>query len=332
MSALSPANFDSAYASMIAGAVPLHAGDVDKTVFMIAQDVLGTARMHLLVASDSANAMVYYFAAPSTSFTSIPVFSTPLAAALPTHPQHQGDGIYFLQDVNLAVAVEKTRDQIRVVCNSVEAMAEWLTERSELPIFRVDAYESWAMESIPGAYRRLADGMSLRTAKYSSIVAGIALVSYLVASVGVSLVNASADKSNQTHMNAINDAVTKIDFVSPLSQQVARLQRVSGLVVRAGGWIDEYEVKSSAEKFILIMPAWITRDYIDALGPTVEADQSTDENLIRVSLGRPLPGTTPVARPLYSKSAAATTSVGGANASGTPGTLRGAAPAPRSIQ
>jgi len=310
MSLLSPANFDSAYTSMIAGAIPLHSGDVDKTVFMIAQDVLGTAKMHLLVATDPASKMVYYFAAPSSAFTSIAVFATPLAAALPSHPQHQGDGIYFLQDVNLAVAVEKTRDQIRVVANSNEAMADWIAERPETPIYRVEECEPWAMESIPGAYRRLADGISLRTAKYSSIIAVVSLLVYFIASLGTSIQSAAADKSNQDHMTAINSAVTKIDFVSPMSQQVARMQRVSALVVRAGGWIDEYEVKDGKEKFVLMMPAWITKDYIDALGPRVEADQATEENLVRVSLGMPLPGTTPVQRPLTMAASSQTTPTG----------------------
>ena len=298
MTLLTSANFDSAYGSMIAGAVPLHGGDVDKIVFMMAQDVLGTPRLHLLVSADTASATVYYLAAPSSGFTSIPLFATPLAACMPGHPQHRGDGIYFLQDLNLSVAVEKERDQIRLVANSTEAMREWLAERSDLPVHPVDASEAWTMESVPGAYRRLADGISLRTAKYSSIIGAIALLMYCAAAVGVSVQNAAADQSNQANMRAINEAVTRIDFVSPLAQQVARVQRVSALVVRAGGWIDEYDLKDGTEKFVLMMPAWITKDYIDALGARVEADQATDENLIRVSLGMPLPGTTPVMRPL----------------------------------
>ena len=41
--------YASIYVSMVAGAFPLHEGDIDKTVFMVAQDVLGTAQLHLLV-------------------------------------------------------------------------------------------------------------------------------------------------------------------------------------------------------------------------------------------------------------------------------------------
>ncbi len=298
MTPLTSASFDSAYGSMIAGAVPMHSGDVDKTVFMMAQDVLGTPRMHLLVSADPASATVYYLAAPSSGFTSIPAFATALAACMPTHPQHQGDGIYFLADINLSVAVEKTRDQIRLVANSSDAMREWLAERSDIPVYPVEASAPWTMESVPGAYRRLADGISLRTAKYSSVIGVIALLMYGAAAVGVSVQDAAADQSNQANMRAINEAVTRIDFVSPLAQQVARVQRVSALVVRAGGWIEEYDLKDGTEKFVLMMPAWITKDYIDALGARVEADQSTDENLVRVSLGMPLPGTTPVMRPL----------------------------------
>ena len=154
------------------------------------------------------------------------------------------------------------------------------------------------MASISGAYRRIADGISLRTAKYSAVLAALALLIYVASSIGISVQSAAADESGRAHMRAINNAVAKIDFISPLSEQIARMQRVSALVVRAGGWIEEYEVRKGTEKFVLMMPAWITRDYIDALGPKIEADQSADENLVRISLGVPLSGTTPVARPL----------------------------------
>ena len=298
MALLSPASFDSAYTSMIAGAILLHDGDIDKTVFMMAADVLGTAKMYLMVDVDRASTTVYYFAAPSAAFASIPAFATPLAAALPSHPQHRGDGIYFLQDANLSVAVEKARDHIRLVANSTEVMAEWLAERAELPLHRVDDVDAWPMESMPAAYRRIADGISLRTAKYSAVLAALALLIYIAASIGISVRSAVADESGRAHMRAINNAVARIDFISPLSEQIARMQRVSALVVRAGGWIEEYEFRKGTEKFVLMMPAWITRDYIDALGPKIEADQSADENLVRISLGVPLPGTTPVARPI----------------------------------
>lgn len=308
MATLHSSNFDSAYSSMIAGAIPLHAGDIDRTVFMVAQDVLGTAKMHLLVATDSASEMVYYLAAPSEAFTSTPTFNTPLAAAFPTHPQHQGDGIYFLQDVNLSVALEKTRDHLRLIANTNEVMAEWLAEQPpEMPVFQAEMFQAWSMESIPGAYRRIADGISLKTAKIASLVAMLALMIYGASSIGISVMNASTDKSNQSQMTAINDAVGKIDFVSPLSQDVARLQRISALVVRAGGWIDEYEVKNGSERFVLMMPAWITKDYIDALGAKVEADQTSEENLVRLSLRAPLPGTTPVFRNRPAKLSSVTT-------------------------
>ena len=292
--ATSASSADSIYVSMVAGAIPLHDGDIDKTIFMVAQDVLGTARLHLLVSADPTQVTVYYFAAPSTAFASTTIFATPLAAALPSHPQHRGDGIYFLRTEKLAVAVEKVRDHLRLVANTPEVMADWLAERPEIPVHDVADCDAWAMESVPGAYRRITDGISQRMVRYSAYATALALVVYLAASIGVSVANAAADKSNQAHMSAINAAVTRIDFISPLSQQVARMQRVSSLVVRAGGWIDEYEFKNGSEKFVLMMPAWITKDYIDALGPKVEADQANDENLVRVSLGSPLPGTAPV--------------------------------------
>jgi len=302
---LSSAQFESAYAGMVAGAIPLHSDDIDKSIFMVAQDVLGSARLHLLVVVDRDNSTVYYFAAASSAFTSIPAFTTPLAAALPGHPQHRGDGIYFLADVSLAVAVEKTRDQIRLIANTPEVMADWLAEQNAQTVYQVKDDDAWAMESIPGAYRRIADGIAQSASRYSVVVSAIALLVYMGSSIGISVLNASADKSSQAHMKAINDAVTRIDFVSPLSQQLARVQKISALVVRAGGWIDEYEVKKGNEKFILMMPAWITKDYIDALGSGVVGDQSNDENLIRLARGAALPATAPAPKPMQNKPAIA---------------------------
>jgi hypothetical protein len=305
VSKLNPVQFESAYAGMIAGTIPLHSGDIDKSIFMVAQDILGTARLHFLVAIDRDNSTVYYFAAPSSAFASIPAFNTPLAAALPGHPQHRGDGIYFLSGASLVVAVEKTRDQMRLIANTPEVMANWLSEHSDQAVYPVDDNDAWAMESIPGAYRRIADGISLTVSWYSVVVAAIALLVYVGSAIGISFLNASADKSNQAHMKAINDAVTRIDFVSPLSRQLARVQKISALVVRAGGWIDDYELKNGSEKFILMMPAWITRDYIDALGPGVVADQSDDENLIRIGQGVALLATAPTPQRTTGKPATA---------------------------
>jgi hypothetical protein len=266
---------------MMAGSIPLHSGNVDKSVLLSVQGTLGTDNVHLLTCVDAKSGLVYYFAAPSKAFASLPEFSTALAAVLPSHPDHKGEGIYVLKLPNITVAVEMKVGELRLLSNDHDIMEEWLRAEAGKAIHDVSAFLAYKMESITGAYRRLADGLSNKLSKYSawSIAAGLTV--YFAASVSLSYVNARADKSSQAHLLSLNEAVSQIDFVSPLSTQMAQLQKVSAVVVRAGGWIDEYDVKDGKEQFVLSMPAWVTKDYIEALGPGITSDR-VDENLIQI--------------------------------------------------
>lgn len=268
-----------AYSNMIAGSVPNHSGDVNLSIFMIARNTLDTERLHLLVDIDSD--LAYYFAVPSRCVTAATEFTTSLAAAFPSHPAHKGDGIYFYERDTFSVAVIKDKSSLRCITNTTDVMAAFIDD-IDLPVHHVDNAKPWALETVKGRYRRLANAFSLKLFRVSSAVAGVAVAVAIVAGITGSMLSSQVITSNEQRAVEFNSIIKKIDYTSPLAQQLAQLQKVSATVVRAGGWIDAYEQKNGRETFTLSLPAWVTQDYIMALGQGAIADYDKHDNLIRV--------------------------------------------------
>lgn len=273
--------FEQVYGDMVAGRVPNHEGDVTRSIYYLARENLHTERLHLLTSFSEDGRFAYYFAAPSVNFTSAPGFLTPLAAAFPTHPDHKGDGVYLLSQGSLAVAVEKNGERFRMLFNHAEAM-QGVIEDLELPVYDVDEAQPMLMEAMASRYRFFADDLSRKTIKVAAVVALASSLIGVGAMVTDSVLATRLDESSQKATDEINALMTKIEHVSPLSAQLAALQKVSSTVVRAGGWIDEYEMVGDKEKFVVSLPEWVTSDYISALGSSAVADKDPVNNVIKV--------------------------------------------------
>jgi hypothetical protein len=102
---------------------------------------------------------------------------------------------------------------------------------------------------------------------------------------------ASAYTSNQTAKglnaraveNDLNATLTKLSVQQPLARQISRIQKVSATVVRSGGWIEKYQMNGEhSESFELILPSWVSQDYLDSLGRDVVTDLRDMEGLLTV--------------------------------------------------
>lgn len=278
---LSVIDFEQIYSGMIAGRVPNHDGDVNLTIFYLARSILGTEKMHLLVSLSEDRLHAYYFAAPSASFASTSDFETPLAAAFPKHQDHKGDGIYLLTAGSLAAAVVKQGEKFRLLTNSTEAI-EAMIDDSGLPLHNVEAFRAMRMDSISSAYRRLADTLSRTLIRVGAITAVTALGIGVVAFLANTIFTTTIRNSNEQIARDLNSLVSKIDHASPLSRQLGQLQRISATVVRAGGWIDAYDASAKGEKFAVSLPAWVTQDFVAALGSGTVAEMDNSSNMIKV--------------------------------------------------
>ena len=268
------------YQQLIAGCVPVPSTGAEDAAAKIASDILQDHRLHIVTAVSDGS--VFFLAFPSRLAGCTQDFSTPLAQALPTHPQHRGDGIYVLADANAAVI--KRIKELHVV-PLASSNIESLSSEYGLPVFTLgpDA-AGWPMESIYGRNRKTAEQMAKRTARASRLVLVGSLILYVGVTVSDVAVRFLAEK--WAARSKVAQTVQRFQYVSPLAEQLAHLQTVFGTVVRAGGWINGYVWKQGQEAFEIALPGWVSHDYVDALGPGAIADFNVPDNLVVVRKGK----------------------------------------------
>lgn len=268
------------YAELIAGALPRAKTKPEQAILLMAGAALQTPRVHFVSAMDDTT--VYYLAMPSRSLASAPDFRTPLAAAMPGHPKHQGDGAYLLELGPHAAVVIKQGANLRYLYNTLEAI-EMALALDSLPIYSVGQFEPWRLESLPGVMQHAGHQLGNWVTR---IAMGWSAGALLVA-LGAMSYNAyrATDQHAATAKTQLNTLLESTALVQPMTDTMAGLQRLSAVTVKAGGWLERYRIAGADEGYLLWLPAWISRDYIEALGPEVKTSFDREKNLVRVYKG-----------------------------------------------
>lgn len=280
------------YLKMIAGSLPEHGqGAVDDSLRILAQEALGVAQIHYLRSPHPVGGRYHYFALPSVALASELLPATPLAMALPGHPMHQGPGAYVLDAGVYKLVALFDGDQMDLVCNETDLVQEWL-QGQVLPVIRVPAEaEAWRFQSSYTKHNALVERLAGRIARFSLVLLAMAGLTYggLLAADGWLSARIAADTSKAEQ--ALSSALSSVQVGSPLAKQLAEYQQRGSVAVRAGGWVDAYEVKAGKENFRIFVPSWVTPDYIGALGSGVAADRdAADEQLLILIKGEPAGG------------------------------------------
>lgn len=267
------------YQHLFAGCIPAVGADVEDAAARVAANALHDQRLHLLVSVSGGH--VYFLAFPSRFATGDEVFATSLAVALPTHCQHRGDGIYTFAEAE--VALVKRSGELHIFAKG-DSDLERLAAKYGLQVHTIGTEaQSWPMEPIYGRDRKAAERMAQRVMHICRLVLVGSLVLY--AGLGLSDFAARLLAERKATNDAIAETVRRLQYVSPLTEQLAHLQIVFGTVVRAGGWINGYAWKSGQEAFEIFLPGWVSHDYVDALGSGVTADFNIADNLVVVRKG-----------------------------------------------
>lgn len=280
------------YLKFIAGRVPDHSqGLVEDTLCLMAQEASCASQVHFLRSPKPHLGHYYYLAVASSALASEADLKTELAMALPGHPDHQGPGIYVLEAMPYKVAVIFADEQFDLICNEAHLIDEFLADAT-LPIIHVtDRVQPWPLTSAEAKSNALVDAMSRKIVAYSLVVLGLFSVT------GVGLVgaekwlSAKVAQNNAMTAQALDTALASIKVGSPLSRTMADYDRKAAVVLRAGGWLDAYQVKEGQESFRFFVPTWITDDYVKALGQGIVADKdAADEQMLVLSKGNPAGG------------------------------------------
>lgn len=270
------------YANLIAGRLPVGSGSPLKVVMNHTYAILGTNRLHAYY-EVRAN-YVYYFAIESTHMSSFPGYLLPFVDVLPDGPLHSGDGVYLLSTADFSAALIIESGSLQYLCNEPDVMKDHLAGL-DLMIVEISAQGGKPLRSIPQAIHGVTERFSGGLLKLSTAVLGLSALTF----VGAQLANAYTQNRNSEGLNPVavendlNATLKKLNVQQPLARQISRIQKVSGTVVRSGGWIEKYNMKGAdAEQFELVLPSWVSQDYIDALGRDVVTDLRDMDGLLIV--------------------------------------------------
>lgn len=262
---------------MVAGAIPSFDQDADNTIVSIVGAILQDTRLHVLSARGGDH--VFYLAVASKWVSHTKHFHTALAAALPGHPEHRGNAIYAIQIGKSMVAAVK-QDADLFIVNEDAATLNGMAQDSLLPLLVLPSdAKSWPLESNFSRQRNSIERITGKVARLSTYVLAACILLYLIMSGAEEYLKRNSKQLARSDATA--DLIRDFQYTSPLSEQLAHFQLISATVVRAGGWIDGYIWKPGKEEaFEIIMPGWISQDYIEALGAGTVAEYNIPDNLV----------------------------------------------------
>lgn len=266
---------------IIAGCLPVSTSHpAEEVAFRAAEDALKTPNLHLLARATDTH--VFFFAIPSVQ-ASIGAFDPRLAAALPQHPAHQGDGFYvsYVSSEDATAAVKRGND-LRIIMNA-KADIEGLAEREALPIFEVESLgaEPWPLESSAGRARRAGHLLANYVLAGATVWALTACVAAAVLSAYVRQDEKAVIQPSQQLQGLLN----QLQLVQPMTEDLASLQHVSAIVLKSGGYLEGYRQDEKGLSYILRLPKWTTKSSLDELGPQIRTSFDAEHEEIVVTRG-----------------------------------------------
>lgn len=281
---LSASAEEAIYVSMVAGSFPKPKSDSSKSAYWIAREALNDDRLAMVSGHDDTH--VFYLAVPTRAFSNGSLELLPLAAALPNHPEHEGDGAYVLHIKNsdVTVAVLKDGKNFKIICNETMAVQETI-EDSKLRQIECSSKVPWPLQSLRMAAEEAADVATKWAGRVSAVVLAMSVITYLVSLVMSPLMESRFKDAISSREHSLASMIGQISLSSPLAEQMAKFQNITSVVVRAGGWIKSYSFKQGVETFVVELPEWVSRDYLDALGSEITTEFDKVNSVLVVSKG-----------------------------------------------
>ncbi len=272
----------SLYQYLLVGRLPIGNFDPNQILFQHLYGLTGEKNLHVYLQKKSG--FLYFFAIESRRLVSTPKLSLPFAECLPGAVKYQGDAVYLLTDDDISAAMWLENGNVRFVCNSSYIIQEELQE-TDLPIIKLEPDTGPPMVSLPQQVLGMSEKTSRLVVNTAFGVLSLATLIFLGAQ-GANFYFKSdlADRSNQELVQReLNDTLLRLSVQPPLARQIARIQQISATTVRSGGWIESYKVTGeNNEIFEVVLPSWVSQDYLDSLGRDVVTDLRDFDGLLIV--------------------------------------------------
>ncbi len=262
------------YEQILGGCTPCGDNMPQRLVTMIAEDILDTPNINTLFCVHDG--YLYYLSLPSRLISSLKQFETPLAKVLPSHPEHKGDGVYRVNLYGRSHIAIKFGTSLKVMSNSEEVIDDYIASNN-MRVFDVTNSKGEILLSIPSIYRIKVEAISKSTQKimYTLIFVFTLILSWSeIIRLNIFF---TPEKEEKPLIDQTIRLANEHKKGNPVNKDIERMESIAAITIRAGGWIEEYRKESNgSEHFLVMLPEWVSRDYIEELGAGVTTDKTSD--------------------------------------------------------
>jgi hypothetical protein len=228
-------------------------------------------RVHFLAACGEEMAQAYH-----------PV--TPLAAALPGHPDHQGDGIYWMaRDAGGAHVIIRQGNSYKAMIEDDEAFELDREIYEGLPVIDVSEFKPMAWESFSFEKTRSVMRANKILAWAGGVVTAVSLFSVVLLSIVEGVYEGRSQVVSADLNRQANELVSSVRFNQPIHQHLNDIQRIGSALGRTGGWFHRYEVTPEGVSWSVEMPNWVSSEDFKDLGRNPISRPGQTPNTVTIS-------------------------------------------------
>jgi len=213
------------------------------------------------VVQHEAEGGIYFIAADASDFVNHPDATTQLAAALPGHPGHKGDGAYF---------VDVSRGIIAVVIKSEKMLRCYVGEHTETTLFAEGYDHYWPTEDDARSwvgYRQYESYHARKLTQKLVVFGMLAATMLVVTSLGLTAATNMLAQRHTNSLNAIRDAqqITLAQLNTKSPDAYREYRELSTKLLNIGGTLIKFESKDGKSNWDAEVPAVVAD--ISNLGP-----------------------------------------------------------------
>lgn len=220
---------------------------------------------------------VHYVGSSATYFVNQGLASSPILSVL-SGP----DGAYILDEVSYSILVVKEGDDYDTYSATLDQVRHAASERGLEPIVLSDEAELGRWETI--SYEQAKN--SHRINKRISLLTGLGAIALFAAWGGMAATQGyftqTAYNYDLSAQNQIAGVIRTIPTYQPVDVVLSEMSIAKAVAVKSGGWINRFEVQDNRTGLDMMMPAWVTDEYIKPLG-RVKTDPAKNGLMIHVT-------------------------------------------------
>lgn len=219
---------------------------------------------------------VHYVGAPSSHFA-----SKGAAYSRLYHVLGADDGAYILDEVAHSILIIKEEGNYETYSATFDQVRQLCQERSLEPTLIDEQHEAGRWETVTFEEAKRSRAVNEKVTILSGFLAVLLGVAWIGMSVTEGTLKQSAYNYDLSAQGRITKAIKEIPTYQPVDAVLSDLSIAKAVAAKSGGWINRFEVDGDQTGVEIMMPRWVTRDYIAPLG-NVKAERDASGQMIRV--------------------------------------------------